>query len=132
METLKSKTSSSFLRRVLYADAATSAAAATLMIAAASPLQSALGVPAALLRYSGLALLPFVVLVLHTATRPYLSTAAVWSILTLNLLWVAGSVLVMTTGWIDPTAFGNAFIAAQAIVVALFADFQYVGLRKLR
>ena len=70
---------SSFLRRVLLADAATSCASGLLMALAAAPLENMLGVPASLLRYAGLSLLPFAALVAYLATRPNISWPAVWA-----------------------------------------------------
>jgi hypothetical protein len=121
---------SSFLRRTLAADAAISGTTGLLMAAAAGPLQDALGVPALLLRYAGLSLLPFAALVAYLAMRGRLARAGVWSVILLNVAWVAASVLLLLDGWIAPNALGFAFIAGQAFVVAVFAELQYVGLRR--
>jgi len=124
-----SKTSP-FLRRVLLADAATSGASGLLMTLAAGPLADWLGVPAALLRYAGLSLLPFAALVAYLATREAPPRGAVWAVIVLNALWAADSILLLAGGWVGPTALGYAFIIAQALVVAAFAEAQYVGLRR--
>lgn len=121
---------SSFLRRVLLADAATSCASGLLMALAAVPLENMLGVPASLLRYAGLSLLPFAGLVAYLAMRRNLARPAVWAVIALNALWVADSLLLLVGGWVGPTALGYAFVIAQALVVAAFAEFEYVGLRK--
>lgn len=123
---------STFLRDVLYADAATSALCGLVLSAGDASLSHLLGVPRPLLYYSGLSLFPFAALVTFVATRENLSRAGVWMILALNVLWAIDSVLLLFTGWIAPTTAGYAFIAAQAVAVAVFAEFQYVGLRRMR
>ena len=47
-----------------------------------------------------------------------------------NALWVADSVLLLMSGWVAPTSAGYAFVIAQALVVLMYAEFQYVGLRR--
>ncbi|WP_437693715.1 hypothetical protein [Sorangium sp. So ce176] len=42
------------------------------------------------------------------------------------------SVLLLALGWVEPKALGYAFVAAQALVVALFAEAQVLGLRRAR
>jgi hypothetical protein len=62
--------------------------------------------------------------------RESLSLGSVWFVIALNTAWVAASVLLLVSGLIDPTALGSAFIVVQAIVVAVFVELQYVGLRR--
>lgn len=121
---------SPFLRRVLLADAATSGASGLLMTLGAGFLEDLLGVPAALLRYAGLSLLPFAALVAYLATRQSPPRAAVWAVIVLNALWAVDSILLLAGGWVGPTALGYTFVVAQALVVAGFAEAQYVGLRR--
>lgn len=121
---------SSFLRRVLVADAVTSGATGLLMLGAASLLESQLAVPASLLRYAGLSLLPFAAFVGWLATRETVSRAAIWTVILCNVLWTADSLLLLLVGPVEPNALGQAFVIAQAVVVGLFAEAQIVGLRK--
>ena len=120
-----------FVRRVLAADAAISGATGVLMFAASSVIDAWLGVPSTLLRYAGLTLLPFAIVVAYLARREDLSAAAVWAVIAANTLWALDSVALLYTGWIEPTALGYAFIVFQAVVVALLAELQYVGVRRL-
>jgi hypothetical protein len=46
--------------------------------------------------------------------------------------WVIASIAFLATGAFDPTALGQAFVIAQAAVVALLAEFQYLGLKRVR
>ena len=121
---------SPFLRRVLLADAVTSGATGLLMMLGASLLAELLGMPAALLDYAGLVLLPFAALVAYLATRESLWRPAVWAVIACNALWAADSVLLLLTGWIEANKLGVAFVIAQALVVAVFAELEYVGLRR--
>jgi len=119
-----------FLRRALLADAAISGATGLLMMLGAEFLKGLLGVPVSLLYYAGLSLLPFAALLVYFTTRESLARPVLWAIIICNALWAIDSILLLLTGWIQPTALGYAFIIAQALVVAIFAELQYFGLRR--
>lgn len=119
-----------FLRRVLLADAAVSAAAGLLMAGAAGLLAGLLGLPEPLLRGAGLALLPYGALVAFVATRAQLAPAAVWAVIALNALWVFDSLGLLLSGWVAPNLLGYAFVLLQAIAVGVFAELEFVGLRR--
>ena len=121
---------SSFLRRVLLVDAATCAATGALMSAASAPLASLLGLPPALLLWSGLALFPVAAFMLFVATRRHVPVVDAWIAILGNAGWVAGSALVLLL--CAPTALGYAFVIAQAAAVALLAELELAGLRRLR
>ena len=119
-----------FLRRALVLDAVASGATALMMIAGAGLVEGLLGLPAALLRGAGLVLLPYVAFVIYTGTRETISRPAVWAIVVANVLWAAASAFLLVSGWVAPTALGTAFVIAQAVVVALLGELQYMGLRR--
>ncbi len=121
---------SPFLRRVLLTDAAISGAAGGLMILGANVVDRLLGLPPTLLFWAGISLLPFAATLVFLATREAVSRTAVWAIIGVNALWVADSILLLLTGWVAPTGLGVAFIIMQAVAVALFAELQYMGLRR--
>ena len=121
---------STFLRRALVLDAVASGATALLVIAAAGHIDGLLGLPAALLRGAGLVLVPYVAFVVFVATRARIEPAAVWVIIASNALWALASFAVLLSGRLAPTGLGIAFVAAQAIIVALLGELQYVGLRR--
>ncbi|WP_437627775.1 hypothetical protein [Sorangium sp. So ce1151] len=125
-------TSPHFLRRALLADAIVSGATGLLMLAGAAPLAGFVGLPESLLRWSGASLLPFAAIVAWLGTRERPARAAVAGVVIANALWVIDSVLLLALGWVDPTALGYAFVLAQALVVALFAEAQALGLRRAR
>jgi len=122
--------SPSFLRRVLLADAAASGATGLLMALDAGMLESLLHIPAALLQSAGIVLLPFAALVAYLATRKQPARGAVWAVILCNALWALDSFYVAFSGWIAPNSLGQAFIVAQAVVVAVFAELEYFALRK--
>lgn len=121
-----------FLRQVLLADAVVSAATGLLMFALAGTLAGLLALPELLLRAAGLVLLPYAAFVAYAAREPGRSRRAVWTIVACNLLWAADCLLLLATGWVQPTALGVAFILTQVLAVGLFGELQYVGLRRLQ
>jgi len=120
---------SAYLRRVLYADTATCIATGALLTLDAAPLSPLLGLPAALLLYSGLSLFPIAAFMLWVATRRDIPRPGAWLVVIGNAAWVIGSVAVLAG--LSPTTLGYAFVIAQAVVVALLAELEYAGLRKI-
>ncbi len=127
---MRSLRTSTFLRRVLFADAATCVATGLLLMLGSGALEQFLGLPVGLLRYAGLSLLPFAALLVYLATRENLSPPVVWAVIVLNALWTADSFLLLLTGWVTPTEMGYVFVVVQALGVGVFAGLEYFGLRK--
>lgn len=123
-------TASPFLRRVLLADAIVSGATGLLLFLGATLLAEMLQLPASLLRPAGLFLLPYGALVAFIATRDTPPRTAVWAIIVANALWALDSLVLLVSGWVAPNGVGYAFVIAQAIIVAAFAETQYLGLRQ--
>jgi len=119
-----------FLRYALLADAVVSGATGLLLIAGADLLAGQLGLPVALMREAGLLLVPYVALVAFVGTREAISRPAVQAIIALNVLWVAGSIGLLMSGFVAPTMLGTAFVIAQAVAVGAFAELQFIGLRR--
>jgi hypothetical protein len=118
------------LRRLLRLDAATCAATGALLALAAPALEPPLGLPAALLREVGVALVPFAALLLWIARAPRPARGAVWAVVAANALWVAASVALLPSGLVAPTPLGGAFVLAQAAVVAALAWLEYAAVRR--
>jgi hypothetical protein len=114
----------------MLADAVISGASGLLMVFGAGFLASLLGLPEALLLYAGVSLLPFAVFVSYASTREHLNRAAIWAVMIANALWAAASVALLLSGWITPNFLGTAFIIFQALVVAVFTEIQYLGVRR--
>ena len=119
-----------FLRNVLRADALVSGAAGLLMAAGAPWLAPFLGLPSGLLFWAGVALFPFVALLLGVAARGEVKRLMLVDIIGINALWVAASFGVLFSGAVAPNVLGYAFVIAQALAVAVLAELQFVGLRR--
>jgi hypothetical protein len=119
---------STFVRRVLFLDAATCAGMGLALTLLAEPLAPFLGLPAALLFYAGIVLLPIAAFIAWVGTREHAPAAGVWLVIAGNAAWVLGSLALFLA--VSPTALGYAFVIAQALVVVALAELEYVGLRK--
>ncbi len=118
-----------FLRQVLAVDAIASGASGLLMASGATLLGPILGLNADLLLIAGLALAPFVVLVTWLALQEHPNRAAVQALIVINLAWVIASVALLMIE--QPNVLGYAFVIAQAGFVALMAELQYIGLKRM-
>jgi hypothetical protein len=58
------------------------------------------------------------------------SRPAVWVIIVANAAWTAASLLLLVSGWVTPTTLGYLFVVVQAAAVAIFAELQWLGLRR--
>jgi hypothetical protein len=121
---------SMLLRRALQADAIFSGASALLLSFGAAALAPLLHLPEALLRETGLFLIAYTALVGWLGTRPALPKALVAIVVAGNAAWTIASVALLFSGWVTPNVLGEVLVAAQAIVVGVFAELQYVGLRR--
>ena len=123
---------SSLLRRVLVVDALSSGAMGIAMIAFADLLAGMLQLPVELVSEAGIVLLPFAAFVAFVASRTEPARIAVWAIIALNVVWAIDSIVLLFSGWVAPNALGYVFVVAQAAVVLVFADLEYMGYRKSR
>jgi hypothetical protein len=119
-----------FMRNALRLDAVVSGAAALLLLGGATPLAPLTGLPAGLLFWSGVVLVPFVAALVVVARRETAPRLVLVDIVALNALWVAASFGLLASGLVQPTLLGIAFVVAQALAVALFAVLQWSGLRR--
>ncbi|MGO1000806.1 hypothetical protein [Lysobacter sp. CA196] len=121
---------SSLLRRALVADALVSGAAGALQVAATGPLSGLLAIDAAWLQRSGMLLFVWTAFLGWVLTRKAVSPALAWTVIAVNLAWVAASILILVEGAIAPNTLGMGYVLAQAAVVAIFAELQFFGLRR--
>jgi hypothetical protein len=119
-----------FLRTVLFVDAATCVATGALMYFGATVLSDVTRLPEALLANAGLSLLPIAAFIGVFAASHRLITTAVWIIIG-NVGWVLGSLLLLVDGGLAPNALGAAFVVVQAIAVALLAELEMIGLKRM-
>lgn len=120
---------STVLRAALGTDAAVSAASGLAQLAGGIGLASALGLPAPLLQHTGAFFLAYAALLVVLATRPHLHAAWAGFVAAGNLGWALACLAVWAFGVLAPTLAGAAWLAAQALATALFAAWQFAGIR---
>ena len=118
------------LRRALLADAVFSGTSAVVLTLGAGALAPVLNLPDALLRETGLFLIFYAALVGWLGTRQTLPKAVVWFVVAGNAAWTLLSIALLFSGLVAPNLLGEIFVAAQAIATGVFAELQYVGLRR--
>jgi hypothetical protein len=121
---------SQFLRRALLADAAFSGISAIVMTLDTAALASFLDLPEALLRETGLFLIAYAALVGWLGSRPSVPKALVMIVVIGNAAWTLASIALLFSGTVAPNLLGEIVVVAQAIATGVFAELQYVGLRK--
>ena len=119
-----------FLRRALLADAIFSGVSALLLTFGARMLAQLLNLPEALLRESGLFLIAYTALVGWLGMREAMPKALVVIVIAGNAAWTIASISLLFSSAVTPNLLGEAFVAMQAIVTGVFAELQYIGLRK--
>lgn len=118
------------LRRALQADALVSGAMALLLVTAASALAPVLALPQALLLETGLFLIAYAVFVGWLGSRAVLQRPLVLMVIIGNALWTLASVALLLSSAVAPNNLGVAFVVMQAVAVGVFAELQYMGLRR--
>jgi hypothetical protein len=121
---------SSYLRKVLLADIMVSGAAGLAMISGADFTHAFLGLPSELLFWAGVALIPFVAMLAMIAWAGRAPTWLITAIIVTNFAWVAASLFVAFGPAFAPNLFGQLFVVAQAAIVGVFAELQFMGLRR--
>jgi hypothetical protein len=119
-----------FLRRAILADAIFSGASALLLTFGAGALAPWLNLPEALLRETGLFLIAYAALVGWLGTRASMPKTLVVIVIAGNAAWTIASITLLFSGAFTPNLLGEAFVAIQAIAVGVFAELQYIGLRR--
>ncbi|MBR0696316.1 hypothetical protein [Bradyrhizobium lablabi] len=122
--------SSQFLRRALLADAIFSGVSAIVMTLDAGAMASFLNLPEALLRETGLFLIAYTALVGWLGTRPSVPKALVMIVIAGNAAWTLASIALLFSGAVSPNLLGTIVVVAQAIATGVFAELQYIGLRR--
>ena len=119
-----------FLRRAILADAIFSGVSAVALSFGAGLLAPWLSLPEALLRETGLFLIAYAALVGWLGTRQAMPKALVGLVIVGNAAWTLASIALLFSGLVTPNLLGEVFVVAQAIATGVFAELQYVGLRR--
>jgi len=121
---------SQFLRRALLADAIFSGLSAIAMTLDGGTLASLLHLPEALLRETGLFLVAYAALVGWLGMRASVPRILVMIVVAGNAAWTLASIALLFSGAVSPNLPGEIVIVAQAIATGVFAELQYIGLRR--
>jgi len=119
-----------FLRRALLADAVCSGISALGLTFGASAFAVLLGLPEALLLETGLFLIAYAAFVGWLGTRQSMLKPLVAIVIAGNAAWTLASIALLFSGAVSPNLLGEIAVVAQAIATGVFAELQYVGLRK--
>jgi len=118
------------LRRALLADAIFSGTAAAVLTLGAGALAPLVRLPDTLLRETGLFLILYAALVGWLGMRQMMPKALVGLVIVGNAVWTLLSIALLFSGLVTPNLLGEVFVVAQAIATGVFAELQYVGLRR--
>jgi hypothetical protein len=121
-----------FLRTVLTVDSIGCAVSGAALIAGASLLAAPLGLSFTLLEGAGIILLPFAGLLGWLASRETPPATGVWAVILLNALWVIESLVLAIGSGAQPTTLGVVVIIGQALMGAILAALEFIGLKRLR
>lgn len=119
-----------FLRRALIADAVFSGVAALGFTFGAGAFAALFNMPESFLREVGLFLVAYAAFVGWLGTRAAMMKPLVLLVVIGNAAWTLGSIALLFSGAVAPNALGMAMVEAQAIATGVFAELQYIGLRK--
>lgn len=121
---------STFLRRALFADAVFSGVSALGLSLGAGAFAALFNLPEVLLRETGLFLIAYTVLVGWLSTRSTVAKALILLVVVGNAAWTIASIALLLSGAVAPNLPGEITVVAQAIATGVFAELQYVGLRR--
>jgi hypothetical protein len=121
---------SNFLRRALAADAIFSGAGAVIFTLGAGELAPLFDLPEALLRETGLFLIVYAAFVGLLAARQAFPRILAGIVVIGNAAWTLASIALLFSGAVTPNLLGEAAVVAQAIATGIFAELQFIGLRR--
>jgi hypothetical protein len=121
---------STFLSRALLADAIFSGVSAAGLTLGAGLLAPLLNLPEAFLRETGLFLIAYTALVGWLGTRSSVPKPLVLIVVAGNAAWTLASIALLFSGAVSPNLLGEIVVVAQAIATGVFAELQYIGLRR--
>ncbi len=122
--------SSLFLRCALFADAAFSGVSALSLSFGAGAFAALFNLPESLLRETGLFLIAYAAIVAWLGSRTTAPRPLVVVVVIGNAAWTVASIALLFSGAVAPNLSGEFMVIAQAIATGVFAELQYIGLRK--
>lgn len=118
-----------FLPLVLRVDALSGVGTALLHLVGGAALAGWLGLSPALIAATGVALWAYVAAAGWASIAQPVPRGLVWALIVCNWAWAAGCLaLLVTSAGITPL--GQAYLAVQALAVVVFAELEWLGLRR--
>lgn len=121
-----------FLRAVVWFDASTGVLLGALHLLLTAPLAEWLSLPAGLLQATGVMLLGYAALAIAIARSEPMPRGWLWVLIAGNLAWAAASLVLLLGSTLTPTLLGQAYLLVHVVSVALLAELQWWGVRRLR
>lgn len=121
-----------FLRAVVWFDASTGVLLGALHLLLTAPLAEWLGLPAGLLQVTGVMLLGYAALAIAIARSEPMPRGWLWVLIGGNLAWALASLVLLLGSTLTPTLLGQAYLLVHVVSVALLAELQWWGVRRLR
>ena len=121
-----------FLRAVVWFDASTGVLLGALHLLLTAPLAEWLGLPAGLLQVTGVMLLGYAALAIAIARSEPMPRGWLWVLIGGNLAWALASLVLLVGSTLTPTLLGQAYLLMHVVSVALLAELQWWGVRRLR
>ena len=121
-----------FLRAVVWFDACTGVLLGTLHLLLAEDLSRWLGLPTGLLQAAGAMLLGYAALAVALARSEPMPRGWLWVLIVGNFAWALASLaLLLGSAPAAPTLLGQAYLLMHGVSVALLAELQWLGVRRL-
>jgi hypothetical protein len=130
-QTTPQHSTSLLLRRTLQANGIFSSLGGVMLIAGTVPITAFLGLQTPIiLIVAGIVTLLYAVSLFLTAARPSINRRTGMTYALLDSAWVVASVLILFTGWLPLTTEGKWAVGLVALLVAIFAELQFLGSRR--
>ena len=120
-----------FLRAVVWFDASTGVLLGVLHLLLTAPLAEWLGLPAGLLQVTGAMLLGYAALATSIARSEPMPRGWLWVLIVGNFAWALASLALLLGPAAAPTLPGQAYLLVHVVSVALLAELQWMGVRRL-
>ena len=119
------------LRRALRSNGVFSLVSGLILALGAQPISAFMGLAAtAVFLTLGIVLILYSIDLFWVASRTEIDRRLAWTAVILDIIWVAASYTLLLGGWLPLTTAGNWTVALIAELVAIFAIWQYIGLRR--
>ncbi|MFY3383088.1 hypothetical protein [Paracidovorax sp. MALMAid1276] len=119
------------LRAVVWFDASTGVLLGAAHLLLTAQLADWLGLPANLLVGTGVALLCYAALAVRIASARSMPRSLLGLLIACNLGWALASLVLLVAGPVAPTLLGQAYLLVHVVSVALLAELQWMGARRL-